>query len=338
MRIIIECILNILGWFKCLVLRLFNKKVSFEYYGKVAIFFLIFIGLLFLLTLYIKGTTKDSVIMLGTVGDFFGGMLNPLFALLGLFALLATIKIQSKELKKASKQLKLSKKEMKRSSKALEEQSLSIKLQNFENTFFNMLDLYNSIVHNIMFEKLSEGQRDIKNIIYNAPINNSQRMYFFGKELFFHNNEYIRKNTVSRDAIKQLSNLVKLYVDNQGHYNKIHNYYEDVFGNYFGFIYQILFFIREAKKYNKVNDPQKYANMFRAQLSKPELTLLSYHCLGTIGKRNFKGLVEEFEFFEHLSLNGLDKKFSVEYEEKVFGKNEDWINIRKEQLQNLTSS
>ena len=77
-----------------------------------------------------------------------GGTLNPLLAFLSLIALLTTIKIQSKELRATTT-------EMNNSSTALQEQSQSIKLQNFENTFFKMIDVHNSIISEFKHQRNS---------------------------------------------------------------------------------------------------------------------------------------------------------------------------------------
>lgn len=65
----------------------------------------------------------------GVVGDFFGGILNPVFAFLGLIMLLAT-------LYQSQKELALTREELASSTKALEDQALTQKQQRFENTFF----------------------------------------------------------------------------------------------------------------------------------------------------------------------------------------------------------
>lgn len=69
----------------------------------------------------------------GEVGDFFGGVLNPIFAFASFIALLYTIRIQSRE-------LKLTTEELKRTATAQVEASGSLKRQNFENTFFKLLE------------------------------------------------------------------------------------------------------------------------------------------------------------------------------------------------------
>lgn len=81
----------------------------------------------------------------GTTGDFFGGVLNPFFALLGLVMLLATLFQSQRELSLTRKELELSRKAAEESEKALADQALTQKQQRFENTFFNLIDQLNKI-------------------------------------------------------------------------------------------------------------------------------------------------------------------------------------------------
>ena len=78
----------------------------------------------------------------GEFGDFLGGTLNPIFALLGLMALLLTIALQSRELRNSTRELA-------NSVRALDEQCASLQLQNFERTFFEMVRLHNDIISDL---------------------------------------------------------------------------------------------------------------------------------------------------------------------------------------------
>ncbi|MCP4598262.1 hypothetical protein [Neptuniibacter sp.] len=63
---------------------------------------------------------------MGTIGDFFGGMLNPSFALLGLMALLTTLRLNQKELSQATKQMTKSAEAAEKQVQLVEIQSLLI--------------------------------------------------------------------------------------------------------------------------------------------------------------------------------------------------------------------
>jgi uncharacterized membrane protein len=240
----------------------------------------------------------------GTFGDYMGGTLNPLLAFLSLIALLTTIKIQSKELRATTT-------EMNNSSTALQEQSQSIKLQNFENTFFKMLDVHNSIISDLALEKLER-------------VGSLNDVYFLGGSIRLNENEDVTK----RKTIEQLLDILTKYnrrshQDHKTNYDRFHNHYEDKIGHYFGFIYQVLILIRDAEENKQIENSKKYAHLYRSLFSKPELALLAHHCLGSIGEKKFKALVENFEFFEHLPTNSLNDELESKYDKSAFGKRAD---------------
>jgi hypothetical protein len=248
-----------------------------------------------------------------------GGTLNPLLAFLSLIALLTTIKIQSKELRATTT-------EMRNSSIALQEQSQSIKLQNYENTFFKMIDMHNSIISDLALEKFTNAQK-YSSILYYVD--------FLEVRLKFSENE----DVAERKTIKRLLDILTKYNEKSEKYYKdsydnFHNYYEDKIGHYFGFIYQVLIFIRDAEDNKQIENSKKYAHLYRSLFSKPELALLAHHCLGSIGEKKFKALVEHFEFFEHLPTTSLDDDLVLMYNESVFGKSDKW----KKHVEGLTIS
>lgn len=264
----------------------------------------------------------------GPIGDFIGGLLNPIFSLIALFALLATIKIQVKELDYTNKQLKnsheelnltreevsLARKATEDSSKALIEQSNSIKIQNFENTFFKMLDLHNQIVDNFSI---------------------GEPVYKRGSSLIVESTNIINKREAINHICVKFDNHIKRSIDNpyfKGSFKKIYNYLhqtdQELIGHYFGTIYQILKLI-SLSNILKDDEKNKYAHIFRAQFSANELKLLYYHCIGEIGEKRLKGYIEKFEFFEHLPLSIVkdNNKYilkSKPFHIKAFGENEEW--------------
>lgn len=248
----------------------------------------------------------------GTFGDFIGGTLNPLFALFSLFAIIYTIKIQTEELELSRKELEETKEELKESRIAQQEQSESLKLQNqatklqiFENTFFQLIDLFNKEK-----EKLFKNSIKIDSFASHIRINMNFNEVNIPKAIFPN-----RENLQTIRATTAYLYILKSY---NGNYNNFNIKYESETASYFGQLYQILKFIDESNIKNK----QRYINIFRAQFTKDELEFLFYHCLGSIGRRRFKKLVEDYEFFEHIILNEDIEKQLLEYDKKAFGKNE----------------
>ena len=286
-------------------------------------YFLISAILLFLITLgfyfyNFHNGLSDNHEEWGTFGDFMGGTLNPIFALFSLAAILYTIKIQTEELELSREELKATREELKKSSKAQQEQSDSFKIQNdsiklqaFENTFFQLMNLFLSTREQLKIKIEFDHSTAIS--MGNYFIINSKEQYSIhrsDKPIF------TEGNYSSYEAIqKYLIFLKKLHRNNYDQFNKK---YEGHTGTYFIQIYQILKFINNSK----IEDKQFYVNLLRAQFTKEELEFLYYHCLGSVGERKFKTLVEQFEFFEHLVLNDEIERRLTRYSENAFGENE----------------
>lgn len=279
---------------------------------------ILFIGLLLIyyFNIFPLDTTKKGD--WGTFGDFIGGTLNPLFALFSLFAIIYTIKIQTKELELSREELEATRKELEGSRIAQQEQSESLKLQNeatisqmFENTFFKLFDLFNltkDTLH-VKTKLVTSGSFSNIGIIVNDITYNllSENIGYWEK--------YNGDNSRDR-AIKLFLEILGFFYCKK--YDKFNLYYESLTGSYFGQIYQILRFIDDSNIKNK----QRYVNLFRAQFTKNELEFLFYHCLGSMGKRKFKKLVEDYSFFEHIILNENIQKQLLDYDKKAFGENE----------------
>lgn len=257
----------------------------------------------------------------GTFGDFMGGILNPTLAFCSFLALLKTIRIQSKELNNSTLELA-------KSSQALEDQSNSLIIQNFENTFFNMINLHNEIINNIKIE----GSLSTEELVHNMD---SQT-------------RIIKPTFIKKEAIKVILNNLNDFSYRDEHkyrkFNKVydlfHDKYQNIVGHYFGNIYQILKFI-STNKY--INDKKKYSDLFRAQFSSNELELLFYHCTGSIGSKKFKHYLKEFGFLEHLAIEKRNDNFKFilatsVYHRDTFEKNnkiDDMIKSSTERLHQL---
>ncbi len=92
----------------------------------------------------------------GEFGDFIGGILNPLFSIIALFALLHTIKLQSFELNKSTEQLE-------RSAEALTSQNVYNARQQFDSNFFQLMSRYDRCVDNL---RLKISSAATENLMY----------------------------------------------------------------------------------------------------------------------------------------------------------------------------
>lgn len=236
----------------------------------------------------------------GTLGDFFGGVLNPVFSLFGLLALLLTIILQNKE-------LRLSTKEFSKSAAALYDQSKSIKIQNFENTFFKLISLHNEIISSLVF------------------YNKTKRLCF---------SSYIRAlDLIKTDlpAANQTRQRIPANVNYDLHYPKIAFSVEHYHKN----LYQILLFVKNNGIAGK---KMQYTNFIRSQLSQNEISLLFFHGLSKYGVKKFKLLIEEYEMLEHLSNDTFLLHENIYlYDPKAFGSNELLLEIHAKSLSALVA-
>lgn len=318
-----------------------HKKYTEIFYNNYPVLFITIGFILIFVTAYFYYTlgtnTEYTAERRGQIGDFFGGILNPIFAFLSFCLFLVTIKIQSKSLKNSQEELELTREELKETRKAtrdsadaLKEQSNSIKLQNFETTFFNMISLHNEIINNLKIEnhyleyeylesnvkkeiRMDSGSV-IKKTVINTTFNKVKTISISGaisekresiKDICTNIDNFIKNRNYGNKYIN--SDIYKINSLNNNRkptllYDLCHHTYSDLIGHYFGNIYQILKHISTSKDIKDMEDKRKYSDLFRAQFSAQELKLLFYHCSGSIGSTRFKPLIEEFEFLEHLSI------------------------------------
>ncbi len=205
----------------------------------------------------------------GQTGDFFGGVLNPFFTLVGLFFVIVTIQQNQQALKQNEIELQLSREELKKSSDALQSQVITAEKQRFETTFFQLLTLFNGIVRDLKINNDIEGRICVVNLYVDL--------------------QKLLRNNKARD----IEGINIAY----GEFYNVHGY---VLASYFRTLYSIIKFVDNSELMDEVK--KFYNNLLRAQLSKYELGLLFYICLlspkyeyGT-----FLPLVKKYDLLEYL--------------------------------------
>lgn len=306
-----------------------NKKTEdkdFDFLENYKIIASILLAVVILVFMFSKTSLKftiSSVGDMGAIGDFFGGILNPIFALIGLFALLVTIKIQSKSLKisaneliNSRKELELTRTELNKSAIAQQEQSNSLKQQNFENTFFKLISLHNDTINIILLEQLPKPQEGYSNPPYKI----------LGERLHIKNNADCK----GRKAVSQLAQILKSYLDQKKGedinetYSNFYKEYSEIVGNYFNSIHQVLKFIQDNKKTGNIKETETYSELFNSQFLPSELELLFFHCSLSMNMQVdlTRKYIEDFSFFEKLYENeNMKKEMITQYDRKAFGNN-----------------
>jgi hypothetical protein len=215
---------------------------------------------------------------LGTFGDFFGGVMNPILAFFTVTGLAFTIFLQHANISASRK-------------------------QSFETTFFNMLDLHNKIVQDLHFDTATirslEERKALKNhhnLVQEGLIPKTSKKpereeskTYTGRHVF----SAVLKRlalSVDEDTFSLKTAYFQLHFDNN-----------DVLGHYFRNLFQILKLIDTFS--DELDDPYIYSNIVRAQLSKSELQLLFLNCLDSIvDEGQFSKLVRRYRLLEHLQL------------------------------------
>ncbi len=249
---------------------------------------------------------------LGLSGDSFN-IITSLFTGLAFAGVITSIFLQIEELKATRKELNAQEKHLGEQAKHLDKQQKEMVSQSFDNKFFQMLNMFNTNVNNLIISdgfKNHTGKKAIsllKTSLDSVVINVNSTLQIPCEDLDYLN-EFKHKFKEFND---EYNNSFKYYCIN---------------------LYQILKYVDEQELNKRIK--KRYANIIRAQLSSDELALLFYNAMGVIpfSGEKYKKLLEKYAFFEHLSVKGLfdDKVIGgiiavilKQYDIKVFGSNKE---------------
>ncbi|WP_083659436.1 putative phage abortive infection protein [Pseudomonas sp. PA1(2017)] len=231
---------------------------------------------------------KENLEYWGQIGDFIGGILNPLLSFLALMAVLHTIKTQRNELKEAREEAKLA-------NTIQNKQTDVFERQNFESALFRLFDVHSKITDRILNTKKSENtfQSLAWNFNYHLEQLDQKRTQEIesGDSTRFFIWRYNEFDKISEAAETSLSEQTK-----------------DALSHYFRNIYQILKMIDEHQ-YNAINTSNKlrdeysfkrrYSSMFRALLTGEELTVIAINCFTQQGT-GLKKYIEKYSILKHI--------------------------------------
>lgn len=227
----------------------------------------------------------------GQFGDMFGAV-NALFSGLAFAGLIITLILQRRELELQRQELALTRKEMEDQTAEFEKQNETLRIQRFENTFFNMLSQFQEVVNNLKVTKdfyNGEGRSSFeKTYVKNEQIEQSMNDF----------NYLSMYSIIFRDGVNgyKRSDMPKF------------------FDHYFRLLYRILKYVDESKLITDFDEKYEYTAMLRAMLSRYELVWLYYNGLSPYGEEKLKPLVERYAM-----LNNLRKELLVKGGAKGFG-------------------
>lgn len=243
----------------------------------------------FISTIFYLSKNTETGFGLNLLGDFMSGTVASIWSLAGLFFIYVAFLGQKQQLLNQQLEIMYSQLEVKYTRLELSgqkeemmEQNNTLRLQKFENTFFQLLSLFNSIVNSL----------DIRN------------------------RKTLAVTTSGRDCFvifyKRLSNYLDAIIDSEGTgmkelrnasiietveaYDKLYSEDKSDMSHYFRTIYHIIKFIDASDIENK----KQYISIARAQLSSYEQILIFYNCLHENGSEKFKPLIEKYALFKNI--------------------------------------
>lgn len=323
------------------------------------IIFLIIIAVVFFYLIMKEVKVTDEAQNWGTVGDFFGGILNPIFALFAFYWLTYSVRLQIKELKETRNELRKAAKAQEDSARHQEEiarleaenvktqnnilnlnietlaeqkaaaiaQKEQIAIQNFESLFFQLLQTKTKVTNDILMGSTGTLYRFAKENIGFADIK-IKTMKDKGNSLN------------GKESIKDHIILFKTCVEKNWEEFYTSSFL-DLAGSYFRISYQIVKLIDQNNnlyKLAKVKDKdysikqKEYFDIFRSTFTQYELEAFFFNCLYKYGNDKFKKLIEKYGMFEPLlidydrsneSIHSLTR-YAYQYNEIIFEENELW--------------
>ncbi len=203
---------------------------------------------------YFNSNNPVNLTGIGQIGDFIGGLSGTLFTLVGVVLLFETLALQRTELAESRK---------------------VFEKQQFENTFFNLLNLYQEITKSMHVDDFD---------LYTEKTH-SGKDFFKQQKLKFYS-DFNPKDKFSKNRKEATKNYMKFYVETK-----------EQTAHYFRTLYRIFRFI-SSSEFTEV-EKMNYAKIVRAQLSESELFFIYYNAFTDYGVK-FRKLINEFDILKHL--------------------------------------
>jgi Putative phage abortive infection protein len=245
-----------------------------------------FVGGLSIIIFFCKNT--EAGFALNLLGDFMSGTVASVWSLAGLFFIYVAFLGQKQQLLNqqieimySQLEVKYTRLELSGQKEEMMEQNKTLRLQKFENTFFQLLTLFTSIVNSLDLR----SKRNTSDIIAS------------GRDCFeiFYKRLTAELNNAEIDHSDNDETTIDEVIDA---YSKFYSLNRSDMSHYFRTIYHIIKFIDKSEIENK----KQYVAIARAQLSSYEQILIFYNCLHENGVEKFKPLIEKYALFKNLDV------------------------------------
>ena len=220
----------------------------------------------------------------GQFGDYVGGVLNPLVAVLALVAISTSVRLQRKELQETRSELKASK-------EAAQEQAKTAEQQRREQRFFDFLNLYQHTLTTV------DANDKFGKTAFRHWASEHAKQHWFIHEFLTHG---YGPFTQRRPPPRQIGEMVRRVGEpmqfDRTAMEEHWAYFSPVLDHYFRTVFAIL---REAKP-TLGEEHYRYVKLFRAQLSRDELALLTLNLMYDEEGARMRDLVTEYGLLKHL--------------------------------------
>lgn len=229
-------------------------------------------------------------------GDSFGAV-NALISAFAFAGMIVAFILQRYE-------LRLQRKELEAQRKEFEDQNTTLRLQRFENTFFNMMELQQQIVNDLnatiyVKEWIEEDAPDPTMGRIRKQV--TQQYEYHGRNLFLHafNQAEHTIETTAKGRYTSVSGMRSvLQTKGLAEYDKYHT--ASYFDHYFRHFYRILKYVKQNSDWLSPDEQYKYTSMLRGTLSRYELVWLFYNGLTDNGFEKLKPLMEDYSMLKSL--------------------------------------
>ncbi len=238
----------------------------------------VIIGIFFPIVLrYLEGGWTAEYAILAAAGDWLGGTSAPLFSLAGFLMMYGAYKMQQED-------LRLTRDEMQQTRKEFEIQNATLKRQEFETTFFHLLELHHQIVESILYKSASKEiyqGRQFVSFAYSELKRDYENYYL----------QFYALPTINEVSPEQFDSKCLQTV-----FSKNFPAIERNMGHYFKNFFQTLRLL--DKSILNAEEKIDFAKLLIAQLTNDELCLLYYQCIYDDENIEFGELVRRYGFFD----------------------------------------
>lgn len=254
----------------------------------------------------VRNSTFDGYIdKAALIGDSFG-VINAILSSFACLGMIYTLYLQRKDFELQRKELQLQRNEF-------ITQNDTLKLQRFEMTFFNMLELQQQITKDLKLKKI----KSVRGEIYDDTQCGVQVFNFLYEE---------------EDKAKEDEEPLRDFLTKYGFLSFMESERLIILSHYFNHFFTILKFIDDAIA---IIDKQKYASILRAMLSDYELIMLFYN---GINDENKIKLIERYHMFINLNFKLLTiSRDSYAYYEEKYGNSSFFNSIESYNITRLKS-